>query len=50
MHRYDRYVISQAPVVWVPETYTINAVSARLRGASFYPTNVVAPQNWELVR
>lgn len=48
MRSYDAYVISQAPVVWQPLTYTLNAVSTNVRGAGFYASDVIAPQLWSL--
>lgn len=46
MRDYDAYVVSQAPVVWQPVTYTLNAVSNNLKGAAFYASGSIAPQNW----
>ena len=47
MRTYDSWVVQNAPEVWQIETYTINAVSNKLRGVTFFPvTGNVFPQDF----
>ncbi|MDA8076187.1 MAG: ABC transporter substrate-binding protein [Actinomycetota bacterium] len=47
MKAYDSWVIKNDPEVWQIETYTLNAVSNKLKGVTFYPvTGNVFPQDF----
>jgi len=49
MRAYDTWVIKNDPEVWQIETYTINAVSNKLKGVTFYPvTGNVFPQDFRV--
>lgn len=47
MKAYDKWVVQKDPEVWQIETYTVNAVSTKLHGVTFYPvTGNVFPQDF----
>jgi peptide/nickel transport system substrate-binding protein len=47
MRAYDAWVVRNDPEVWQIETYTVNAVSKKLEGVTFYPvTGNVFPQDF----
>lgn len=47
MRAYDTYVVQNDPEVWQLETYTVNAVSSKVKDVTYYPvTGNVFPQDF----
>jgi peptide/nickel transport system substrate-binding protein len=45
-HQYANYTDSQAPVIWQPDEYAIEAVTAKLHNVGFNPLGTTLPEYW----
>jgi peptide/nickel transport system substrate-binding protein len=45
-HDYAAYIAEQLPVIWLPTSITINAVSSNLHNVTFSPFSTLLPEYW----
>jgi peptide/nickel transport system substrate-binding protein len=45
-HQYATYTAQQAPYIWMPEWYAVEAVSTSLHGVAFSPLYALLPEYW----
>ncbi|HSZ43248.1 MAG TPA: ABC transporter substrate-binding protein [Trebonia sp.] len=44
--QYATYTAEQAPSIWIPTQYTIQAVGSNLKGVTFNPVDALLPEYW----